>query len=154
MAHWCRGKSRGHAGIGNLNPAQFRAKTSHGEEGNGKQPHKIHFPRKQLAALSLVSAKLKIKYAMEFYEYTIGAECNREPQHKTHFPRKSSEPCLWFLLSSKSSMLRNSMKILLVRKATGSHLINSISLQKDTEPCFCFLFSVFCCLLSSVTNVL
>ena len=88
----------------------------------------------KLRALSLVSAKLEIEYALEFYENTIGAECNREPPHKIHFPRKSSEPCLWFLLSSKLSMLWNSMKILLVQNATGNHRIKSISLEKAQSP--------------------
>ena len=34
-----------------------------GGESNGKPPHQFHFPGKQLRALSLVSAKLSIKYA-------------------------------------------------------------------------------------------
>ena len=36
-----------------------------GEEGNGKPSHKIHFLRKILGALSLVSARLEIEYAMQ-----------------------------------------------------------------------------------------
>ena len=36
---------------------------------------------------------------------TIGEEGNRKPPHEFHFPRKNSEPCLWFLLCSKLSML-------------------------------------------------
>ena len=41
-----------------------------GEEGNGKPPHKLHFPRKKkkkLRALSLVSATLEIEYATNFF---------------------------------------------------------------------------------------
>ena len=59
-----------------------------GEEGNGKRPHKIHFPRKN-SALSLVSATLEIEYAMEFYENITGEEGNGKRPHKIHFPRKS-----------------------------------------------------------------
>ena len=38
----------------------------------------------------------------------IGEEGNGKPPHESHFPRKNSEPCLWFLLRSKSSMQRSS----------------------------------------------
>ena len=58
-----------------------------------------------------------------------GEEGKEKPPHKIHFPRKIAEPCLWFLLRSKLSMLWNSMKILLVTKATGNHLIPSTSLE-------------------------
>ena len=51
-----------------------RNKNVIGEEGNGKPPHKIHFPRNVLRALSPVSAKLKNEYALEFYEKTVGQE--------------------------------------------------------------------------------
>ena len=37
----------------------------------------------------------------------MGEEGNGKPPHKIHFPRRSSEPCLWFLLRSKSSMQRS-----------------------------------------------
>ena len=37
---------------------------------------------------------------------TIGAEGNEKLSHKIYFPGKHSEPCLWFLLRSKSSMRR------------------------------------------------
>ena len=40
-----------------------------GEEGNGKPPQKIHFPRQELRALSLASAKLEIEYATQFFCY-------------------------------------------------------------------------------------
>ena len=36
--------------------------------------------------------------------YGIGEEDNGKPPHKTNFPRNNSEPCLSFLLRSKSSM--------------------------------------------------
>ena len=42
-------------------------------------------------------------------------------------------------IRSKSSMLCNSMKILLARKATGNHLMKSASLEKSSEPCLWFL---------------
>ena len=38
---------------------------------------------------------------------TIDAKGNGLPPYKVHFPRKNSEPCLWFLLRSKSSMQRS-----------------------------------------------
>ena len=49
----------------------------------------------------------------EFESYTchdknaINEEGNGKPPHKFHFPRKNSEPRLWFLLRSTSSMLNN-----------------------------------------------
>ena len=52
----------------------------------------------ELRALSLVSATLKIEYAMEFYENTIGEIGNEKSPHEIQFPRKNGEPCLWFLL--------------------------------------------------------
>ena len=58
--------------------------------------------------------------------------------HRIHFPTKSSEPCLWFLLRSKSCMLWNSMEMILVRKAMGNHLIKSTSLQRTQSPVFGF----------------
>ena len=61
----------------------------------------------KLRGLSLASATLEIEYAMEFYENAIGKEGNGKPSHKIHFPSNNSEPCLWFLLRSKSSMQRN-----------------------------------------------
>ena len=36
-----------------------------GEEGNGKPPHEFDFPRKNLRALSRVSATLEIEYTTE-----------------------------------------------------------------------------------------
>ena len=77
---------------------------------------------------------------MEFYENTIGEEGNGKPPHEFHFCRKNSERCLWFLLSLKSSMLWNSMKILLARKAMGNHLMNSTSVEKiqSAVSCFCY----------------
>ena len=44
------------------------------------------------------------------------------------------EQSLFFLLCSKSSMLWNSIKILLVRTATENHLIKSTSLEKTQFP--------------------
>ena len=38
---------------------------------------------------------------------TIGEEGSGKPPHKVHLPRKDSEPCLWFLLPSKSRMQRS-----------------------------------------------
>ena len=35
----------------------------------------------------------------------IGEEGNGKPPHEFKSPRKNSEPCLWFLLPSKSNML-------------------------------------------------
>ena len=68
----------------------------------------------KLRALSLVSATLEIEYMLN----TIGEEDNGKPPHEFHFPRKNLEPCLWFLLRSKSSMQRSSrgvdLKTLLV----------------------------------------
>ena len=68
----------------------------------------IHIPilkpigDEELRALSLVSAMLKIEYAMQYaYSYTL----------LMHIPilkpigDENSERCLWFLLCSKSSML-------------------------------------------------
>ena len=54
--------------------------------------------------------------------------------------KKNTEPCLWFLLRSKSYMLWNIIGILLVRKATGNHLIKSTSLEKTQNPVsgFCY----------------
>ena len=43
----------------------FHNKSTIGEEGNEKPPHKIHFPRIDITALSLVSAKLEIEYATQ-----------------------------------------------------------------------------------------
>ena len=34
----------------------------------------------------------------------IDGEGNGKPLHAVNFPKKSSQPCLWFLLRSKSSM--------------------------------------------------
>ena len=45
-----------------------------------------------------------------FYK-AIGEECNGNPPHEFHFPRKNTEPCLWFLLRSKSSMQRNRFEL-------------------------------------------
>ena len=56
-----------------------------------------------------------------------------------HFPGRNSEPCLWFLLRSKFRMLWNSMKRILVRKASGNHLMNSISLGEAQNSCLWFL---------------
>ena len=83
---------------------------------------------------------------MEFYENITGEEGNGKRPHKIHFPRKSSEPCLWFLLRSKSSMLWNSMKILLARKATENDLIKSTSLEKAQSPVsgFCYARNRVC----------
>lgn len=39
-------------------------------------------------------------------EYTISEEGKRKPPYNVHFLEKSWEPCLWFLLSSRSIMLR------------------------------------------------
>ena len=47
------------AKVVSLNPTNVTIKPPFGEEGNGKPPHKIHFPWKKLRALSLVSATLK-----------------------------------------------------------------------------------------------
>ena len=76
----------------------------------------------------------------------IGEEGNGQPPHRILFPRKNSEPCLWFLLRSKPSMLCNSMKILLARKATGNHLMNSTSLEKTQSPVsgFCYTRNRVC----------
>ena len=76
----------------------------------------------------------------------IGEEGNGKPHHKFHFPKKNSEPCLWFLLRSKSSMLWNSMKILLLWKATETHLMNSISLARIQSPVsgFCYARNRVC----------
>ena len=75
---------------------------------------------------------------MEFYENIIANEGNGKPPHKLHFPSKNSEPCLWFLLRSKSNMQWNSMKILLPMKATGNHLKLHFP-SKNSEPCLWFL---------------
>ena len=34
-------------------------------------------------------------------------EGNEKPPRKNNFPRKNSEPCVWFMLRSKSSMRRS-----------------------------------------------
>ena len=44
---------------------QDSGKQEEGDEGNGKPPHKIHFPRKILRFLSLVSAKTETEYATQ-----------------------------------------------------------------------------------------
>ena len=44
-----------------------RNKNAIGEEDNGKPHHKVHFPRKKLRALSLVSATLEIEYVTQFF---------------------------------------------------------------------------------------
>ena len=51
------------AGVG-FDSSVCHTESAFGEEGNGKPPHKIKFPRKRLRALSLASAMLKIEYAM------------------------------------------------------------------------------------------
>ena len=51
-----------------------------GEEGNGKPHYKIHFPRNKLRTLSLVSAKLEIKYAMHYLQLSNGNSDN----HRFH----------------------------------------------------------------------
>ena len=56
----------------------------------------------KLRALSLVSAILKIEYAMQYtYSYTSLIHI---PISKP-FGDENSEHCLWFLIRSKSSML-------------------------------------------------
>ena len=37
----------------------------------------------------------------------VGEEGNEKPPNKFQLPIKTSEPCLWFLLRSKSSMQRS-----------------------------------------------
>ena len=76
---------------------------------------------------------------MGFYEHTIGEEGNGKPPHKPTPLIKNSEPCLWFLLRSKSNILWDSMNILLVRKATVNHLTRRTPLTKNSEPCLWFL---------------
>ena len=39
-----------------------------GEEGNGKPPHKIHFPGEKLRALSVVTAMLDVEYATQQFK--------------------------------------------------------------------------------------
>ena len=40
----------------------------------------------------------------------IGEGGNGKQPHNIHFPRKNPKPCIWFLLSSKSSMCRSFFK--------------------------------------------
>ena len=77
---------------------------------------------------------------MEFYENDIAEEGNGTSPHKVYFPRKNSETCLLFLLRSKSRMLWNSMKMILLMKATGNYPMNSTSLEKTQSPVsgFCY----------------
>ena len=72
---------------------------------------------------------------------TIGEKENGKPRHKIQCTRNKLRTCLWFLLRSKSSRLRNSMKAILARKATGNHLIKSTSLEQISEPCLWSLVS-------------
>ena len=84
------------------------------------------------------SATLEFEYAMEFYENAIGEKGNGRPPHEIHFPRNNSEPCLLFLVRSNSSMLWNSVKMLLARKATEDHLMKSTFLEITQSPVSCF----------------
>ena len=52
--------------------------------------------------------------SMYHFQNAIGEEGNGKPSHEFHFPRKNSEPFLWFLLRSKSSMQRSSMYRLII----------------------------------------
>ena len=49
-----------------MNPTSVTMKTTIGEEGNKKPPHKVHLCRKSQSPF-LVSTKLEIKYAMHFF---------------------------------------------------------------------------------------
>ena len=76
-------------------------KNAIGEEGNGKPPHKIHFPRKNSEPCLWFPAKLKIKYAFQYtYSY---AWLIHTPILKP-IDNGNSEHRLWFLLRSESSM--------------------------------------------------
>ena len=68
---WCRGVVVKHADSQHRG-CQFDSSMCHfknaiGEEGNGKPPQKNPLPKKKLRALSLVSAKLEIEYATQFF---------------------------------------------------------------------------------------
>ena len=63
----------------------------------------------------------------EFESYT----CHKQntlgegkPPHDIHFPRKNTEPCLWFLLRSKSNMRRSFLPVLWLAAAA---LINFVT---------------------------
>ena len=49
-------------------------KNTIGEEGSGKSPHKIHFCRKKLRALSLISVTLEIESAMQDKEMSQNSD--------------------------------------------------------------------------------
>ena len=49
---------------------------------------------------------------MCYSKNSIGEEGNGKPPHTFHVPRKDSEPCLWLLLRSKSSMQRSFLLVL------------------------------------------
>ena len=107
-----------------------------GEEGNGKPPHELHFPRKNTEPclwflLCLKSSMLN----------TIGEEGNGKPPHELHFPRKNTEPCLWFLLCLKSSMLNT-----IGEEGNGKPPHELHFPRKNSEPCLWFLL----CLKSSM----
>ena len=51
-----------------------------------------------------------------------GEEGNGRQPHEFHFPRKDSEPYLWFLLRSKSSMQRSSRGDGIAMKGKGNSL--------------------------------
>ena len=88
----------------------------------------------------------------------IGEEGNWKPPCEVHFLRRISEPCLWFLLRSKSNMVWNSMKMILARKAMWNHLMNSTFLEKTQSPVsgFCYarnrVCNAVCCIYSKTQS--
>ena len=77
----------------------YHNKDAIGDEGNGKLPHKMHFPGKnsEPCLWFLLHSKTSMLN-------TIGDEGNGKPPHRMHHPRENLEPCLWLLLGLKSCM--------------------------------------------------
>ena len=64
---WCSDKACDTSVRVSSNPARVTIKNNTiDEEGNGKPPYDLHFPKK-LKALSLLSDRLEIEYAMQNY---------------------------------------------------------------------------------------
>ena len=83
----------------------------------------------------MVSAMLKIKYAMQYtYSYTL----------LIHIPiskpidDENSEPCLWFLLHSKSSML---CSIPIVILYSYIHPYQNLLMMKTQSPVYGFCYA-------------
>ena len=89
--------------------------------------------RRKLRALSLVSTILKIEYAMQYsYSYTVLIHA----QTFKPIGDETSEPCLWFLLRSKSSML---CSIPIVILYLYIYLYENLLVMKTQEHCLWFL---------------